>query len=364
MTDARALGQLFMVGFDGTSVSPAFASWLKTYQPGGVILFRRNLTDADQIVSLTNALQTHVETPLLIAIDQEGGRVSRLPDGFTIFPPCARLGGCDSTDLAYEAAAATARELQAVGINMNMAPVLDVDTNPANPIIGDRAFGKDPDVVGRFGVATMRGLHAHGVISCGKHFPGHGDTSADSHKELPIVEAGEARLRDIELRPFRLAIAEGLPTLMTAHVVYPALDPANPATLSSRILTELLRTELGFDGVTITDDLEMNAIVDHGGIDDAAVAACQAGADVLLICHQMDRQTAAIEALRRAVDRGQIAAARLAASLRRVAELKQRFLAAYRPADAKTARGIVGSPAHRALVARVERGGASSVRSA
>jgi beta-N-acetylhexosaminidase len=356
MSGLRELGQLFIIGFQGTTVSPEFASLLKEYRPGGVILFRRNLQSPEQIASLTAELQSHTDTPLLIAIDQEGGRVSRLPAGFTIFPPCAVLGACDSPELAYATAAATAAELRAVGINMNMAPVLDVDTNPTNPIIGDRAFGRNPALVGRLGVATMNGLHAHGVVSCGKHFPGHGDTSADSHIELPVVTSTLDRLREIELPPFREAIAHGLPTLMTAHVSYPAVDPDSPATLSRRILTDLLRTELGFEGVTITDDLEMNAIVNHGGIDDATVRAFHAGADVLLICHAAERQTAAMETLRKAIEAGDLSRARFKASLSRVASLKQRFLRSPAATPPRPIGDVVGCAAHRAILERVQAG--------
>src|SRR5918996_689055 len=206
------IGQLFMLGFPGPAVSAEFAALLADYRPGGLILFRRNLESPAQIAELTNDLQSRAgaASPLLIAIDQEGGRVSRLPAGFTIFPPCAQIAACESVDapgLAYAAAAAIAAELRAVGINMNMAPVLDVHTNPVNPIIGDRAFSRDPAVVSALGLATINGLQENRVVACGKHFPGHGDTAADSHKELPVVALSPERLRDIELRPFRDAVA-------------------------------------------------------------------------------------------------------------------------------------------------------------
>ena len=192
MTLREKVGQLFMIGFEGTELSPELSSWLQKYQPGGIILFTRNLVDADQIAHLTNALQELATTsPLLMAIDQEGGKVSRLPSGFTIFPPAATVAACGSPDFAYQTAAVTAQELRSVGFNMNMAPVLDVNTNPSNPIIGDRAFSADPEQVCPYANATISGLHDHGVIACGKHFPGHGETTKDSHKELPVVTALE-----------------------------------------------------------------------------------------------------------------------------------------------------------------------------
>ncbi|MGH7230557.1 MAG: beta-N-acetylhexosaminidase [Nitrospiraceae bacterium] len=359
MTDLRdKIGQLFMLGFDGASVSADLAGLLTDYKPGGLIVFKRNLESAEQIASLTNDLQKlAADSPLLLAIDQEGGRVSRLPAGFTIFPPCAMLGQCGSTDLAYAVAAATAEELRAVGLNMNMAPVLDVDTNRDNPIIGNRAFSANPEQVCELGLATLAGLQDHKVVACGKHFPGHGDTVADSHLELPIVHASAERLRKLELVPFRHAIDNGLTTIMTAHVMYPSLDPQFPATLSPAILTALLRDELRFDGVIVTDDLEMRAIIDHYGIAEAVVLAFQAGADMLLICQDREREVAAMEALYQAVMDGTVPMARIDGSLRRVAHLKKRFLTPYTPADPRAAQRIVGSRAHHALLETVRGAG-------
>lgn len=350
------IGQLFMLGFMGTSVTPELASFMTTYKPGGVILFRRNLESVAQIVQLTNDLQTlSPRSPLLISIDQEGGRVSRLPTGFTIFPPCATLGACGSHDLAYAAASVTATELRSVGINMNMAPVLDVHTNPANPIIGDRAFGSDPALVSDLGEATFKGLQDNHIVACGKHFPGHGDTSADSHKELPLVSLSRERLDTIELPPFYHAFQHGLASLMTAHVLYPALDRQYPATLSSAILTGLLREQMGYDGLVLTDDMEMQAIMDHYGIGDASIRAFQAGADVLLICKEQALQVTALEAFAKAVQDGTIPQARVKASLRRVALVKARFLRPYKPADLTSATVAVGTGSHRALHAQLIR---------
>lgn len=348
------IGQLFMLGFMGTAVTPELADFITTYKPGGLILFRRNLDSVAQIVQLTNDLQQlSPHSPLLISIDQEGGRVSRLPAGFTIFPPCALLGACGSYDLAYAAAAVTAAELRAVGINMNMAPVLDVHTNQANPIIGDRAFGSDPLLVSRLGEATVKGLQDNHVVACGKHFPGHGDTSVDSHKELPLVTASRERLEEVELPPFRHACQQGLASLMTAHVLYPSLDSQYPATLSPSVLTDVLRQQMRFDGLVFTDDMEMQAIMDHYGIGEASVLAFQAGADVLLICKEQSRQVAAMDAFAQAVEDGTIPPARIEASLRRVALVKTRFLHPYKPADPLAARGAVGASSHQALQAQL-----------
>jgi len=367
MTSREKIGQLFMVGFMGTSVTPELASFIKEYKPGGVILFSRNLESVGQIVELTNDLQRcSKKSPLLISIDQEGGRVSRLPKGFTIFPPCELLGRCNSSELAYAAAATIAKELKAVGINMNMAPVLDVNSNPDNPVIGDRAFGSTPDVVSEMALVTAAGLQDNKVVACGKHFPGHGDTNADSHKELPVVEAPQERLEAVEFPPFRRAVAAGIATLMTAHVLYRALDDELPATLSPAIITNLLREDLRYDGVVLTDDLEMHAIVDHYGVGDAAVRAVLAGCDVLLICKEREREVAAFDGIEQAVSSSAISMERLDQSVARIQRLKRRFIAPYKPAVISDAMLVAGCRSHQALLqnmrqahARLEKVGAS-----
>jgi beta-N-acetylhexosaminidase len=349
------IGQLFMVGFEGTAVSSDLAAFIREYKPGGVILFARNLESTDQIVELTNNLQAcSPHSPLLISIDQEGGRVSRLPKDFTILPPCEVLGRCNSSELAYGAAAVVARELRAVGINMNLAPVLDVNSNPANPVIGDRAFGSTPAPVCVLGLATVRGLQDNRVVACGKHFPGHGDTSADSHKEMPVVTASRERLEQVELPPFRHAAENGVATTMTAHVLYRALDEQRPATLSPAIVGKLLRETLRYDGVVLTDDLEMHAIIDHYGVEEATVRSILAGCDMPLICKDRDREVAAITALDKAVADGTIPVERLEHSLARVSRLKARYLLPYRPAVISDARLVVGCRTHRALLRSID----------
>lgn len=351
MTLREQIGQLFMMGFIGTRVSNDLASFFKAYKPGGVIFFRRNLESVQQIVDLTNGLQKlSPASPLLIAIDQEGGRVSRLPAEFTIFPPCGQLGQCNSSELAYSAAATIAKELRAVGINMNMAPVLDVNSNPNNPVIGDRAFGAEPELVGEMGLATIGGLQDNMVVACGKHFPGHGDTATDSHKELPVVDAGIQRLRETEFPPFQQAIRQGVASLMTAHVLYRALDPEAPATLSPAVIRRLLREEFRYDEVVFTDDLEMHAIIDHDGIGEAAVRSFVAGCDVLLICKDQDRVMTAMQAMERAVQDGRITQERLGQSLTRVARLKERYLQPYKPVTISDARLVVGCRSHKVLL--------------
>ncbi len=342
------VGQLFMLGIQGTELSKEVRDLFKTYHPGGVILFNRNLEDSVQAAHLTNALQKLApKMPLLVSIDQEGGRVARLPKSFTAFPGQGALGRAGRTDLAYAFAEVTAAELRAIGANMNLAPVLDVNTNPHNPTIGDRAFSHDPEQVETLGLAVVAGLQDNHVLACGKHFPGHGDTVTDSHKTLPTVSHRIDRLRDIELRPFAHCISNGLAVIMSAHVRYPALDPEHPATLSPAIMTDLLRKELHFTGLALTDDLEMHAILDHYGIEEAAIRALQAGADILLICKDHERQVAAMEAVYEAVKDGIVPELLFEHALLRVLEAKERYLIPYSPADSKVAAEHVGTPRHR-----------------
>jgi len=342
------VGQLFMLGFQGTELTEDLRQLIKAYHPGGVLLFSRNLTDPEQAARLTNALQKLTpKMPLLVAIDQEGGRVARLPKGFTVFPGQGTLGRAGTVSLAYSFAEVTARELRAIGVNMNLSPVLDVNTHPQNPVIGDRSFGTDPELVETLGLAVIAGLQDNGVLACGKHFPGHGDTEADSHKELPTVSHGLGRLHEIELRPFAHCFQNGLAAVMTAHVRYPALDQEHPATLSPAILTDLLRSQLQFKGLVLTDDLEMHAILDHYSIEAAAIRALNAGADILLVCKDPERQATAMNAVYRAVKDGDIPDLRFEHAVLRVLEAKERYLLPYTPADPKHAAERVGTKAHR-----------------
>ena len=354
MNLADHIGQFCMIGFEETELTPDLRTWMQEYRPGGVILFSRNLVNPEQIAKLTNDLQSLAgDIPLLMAIDQEGGRVSRLPSEFTIFPPAATVAQSGSTELAYQAAAVTAKELRGVGINMNMAPVLDIHTNPANPIIGNRAFGIEPEQVCRMGAATIAGLQDHRVLACGKHFPGHGDTSTDSHIELPVVNATRERLEKVELQPFRYAIDHGLQAIMTAHVHYPALDPTDPATLSSPILSGLLRQQLGFSGVILSDDLEMRAILGHAAVGDAAIRSLQAGADMLLICKSRKLASDTFEALRHAITSQELGLNQVEASLSRIQAVKQQFAYPYRPIDLSLLSNIIGISSHREVLASI-----------
>jgi beta-N-acetylhexosaminidase len=346
----REVAGLFCVGFDGTSPSPEV---LELVRRGayGVILFARNVVDAEQVAALSAELKRAAGRPLLVSIDQEGGRVARLraAHGFTELPPMRALGATGDERLAFEVGALLGRELRAVGVDQDYAPVVDVDTNPLNPVIGDRSFSRDPGEVGRMGAAVARGLQSEGVAACAKHFPGHGDTSEDSHTHLPRLPHALERLRAVELAPFGDLARAGVASVMTAHVVFEALDAARPATLSAPVLS-LLREACGFQGCVISDDVEMKAVADHFPLDEAVPVALAAGVDALLVCHRAELQHRAIDVARRAVESGAVTRERLAEARRRVAAL---LTWAGPPPDARGARERLRTPAHLALAARV-----------
>ncbi len=294
------LGRLLVVGIPGPELDAATAEYLHAVQPGAVILFRRNLParveDLARLIEALHALPWHP----LVSIDHEGGRVVRLGEPFTRFPPMAVLGASGDEALAQAVGEAMGRELSAVGFDVVYAPVLDVASCPHNPVIGDRALSSDPQRVARLGCALARGFLRGGVLPCAKHFPGHGDTDADSHVALPRVTASRATLAERELVPFRAAVQAGIPALMTAHVVYPAWDAARPATLSAAILQRVLREQLGFGGLVLSDDLEMAAIAEKAALGVAAAQALEAGADGLLVCQTAEAAVGVRQALQQA----------------------------------------------------------------
>jgi beta-N-acetylhexosaminidase len=292
-------GQLIVGGFDGPELPERYARALREGRRGGAILFRRNLPDIPTSARVCEAIRaaSPADLPPFIGVDQEGGRVTRLPAPFLTLPPMRVLGELSDLGLVRRAGRAVATELSAIGFNLNFAPILDVDSNPDNPVIGDRAFGRDPRTVMRNAVAFLQGLQEKNVLACGKHFPGHGDTSVDSHFDLPIITHDRARLEQIEIPPFRAASGSGIASMMTAHVVCESLDPGVPATLSRAICGSLLRAEIGFEGVLFSDDLEMAAVAAKYPVEESAVEAIWAGCDVLLICKSEDLQDRAHEAL-------------------------------------------------------------------
>ena len=323
----QQIGQMLLVGCRGEMLSADERLVFKEYSFGGFILFQNNCPTATQVVSLCRNLWNAAEDmPPFIAIDQEGGRVHRLPQPFTHFPAAARLGATQDVDLAYRAGKAAADELCLAGINLNFAPVLDVDANPLNPVIGDRAFSADPTSVSAMSSAWSRGLRAGGIIPCGKHFPGHGDTDKDSHFDLPVVKKSLDELQSVDLPPFVDACRHRIEALMTAHVLYPALDSDLPATLSEPIVTGLLRHQLGYDGVVFSDDMEMKAVSDRYPPGEAALLAVRAGVDVLLFCHDLEKAIQIFEHLCEEAEKDPAVRAQVESSNQRIGALKRRSL--------------------------------------
>jgi beta-N-acetylhexosaminidase len=354
----RDIGQLLIGSLPGTTITPEMRSLAREFSLGGVILFSRNIEEPEQVAELSVDVQSlAAEVPLWVSVDQEGGRVARLRKPFTEWPPMAVLGRSGSTELASRFAAALAAELRAVGITLDYAPVLDIHTNPKNPVIGDRALAEDADTVGRLGVAIVRGLQDNGIAACGKHFPGHGDTSADSHLELPLVEHPPDRIRRVECVPFREAIAADVAFIMTAHVLVPALDEERPATLSPRIVKAILRDELAFNGVILSDDLEMKAIAKTYAVPDAAVAAIAAGCDGVLVCGgNVETQASTLEALVHAVEQDRIPFKRLEDAHKRLRRAKERFLATpVASGRAARLRHVLGCDAHQRVAEEMSR---------
>jgi len=289
-------GPLVVGGFSGTSLPLLYQRALATGRRGGAILFSSNATGGPlQVAALAREVHRALGAPLL-AIDQEGGRVARIRAPALIVPPMRTIGQWNDAALAERIARAVGAQLSVLGVTINFAPVLDVDTRSDNPVIGDRAFGRDPAVCARMGAAWIAGLQGAGVLATGKHFPGHGDTALDSHVDLPVVDQDLDRIESVELMPFRAAVTAGVAALMTAHVVFPKLDACLPGTLSRSVCTEL-RERIGFRGLLVSDDLEMSAIAAQAPAGDAAVLAVAAGCDVVLLCHSFDAQEEAVDAL-------------------------------------------------------------------
>ena len=355
----RRIGQLLIAGFNGTTLPIELRSLAREFGLGGVILFARNILEPEQVAELAyEGTRIVPDLPAWVSVDQEGGRVARLKAPFTEWPPMATLGRSGDTALAERFARALAAELKAVGITLDYAPVLDIHTNPKNPVIGDRALAENAEAVGRLGTAIIAALQGEGIAACGKHFPGHGDTSADSHLELPLVEHPPERLREVEFAPFKAAVAAEVATIMTAHVLVPSLDEKVPATLSKRIVG-LLREELGYQGVILSDDLEMKAIAATYSVPDAAVRAIAAGCDGVLICSgDHDTQAAALEALVHAVEEERLPIARIDDALKRQQRAKERFLAAQvaaKPKGGKALRQALGRDEHQAIAGEMAR---------
>ncbi|WP_068617672.1 glycoside hydrolase family 3 protein [Paenibacillus tuaregi] len=332
LTLKEKIGQLLMVGFEGLTPDANIRDLLHNHFAGGVVLFSRNLDTTRQSFALTQELQrmamSSTGIPLWIGTDQEGGMVVRLRQGIAQLPAAMALGAARDPRLLYEAAKGTAEELRTLGINMNFAPVVDINVNPRNPIIDVRSFGDDAELVAELGIAAMQGFQDGGIVSVIKHFPGHGDTETDSHAELPVLRHSLERLWLVELVPFHKAARAGAEAIMTAHVGVPVLTGGKPvpATLSPEILTGLLREELDFNGLVVTDCMEMDAVTQGIGVGEAVVRAVLAGSDLHLVSHIYQSQLEAVAALERAVAEGRLTEERIDASVKRILYLKERHI--------------------------------------
>lgn len=332
-TDLRKMiGQLMVCGFDGITPNKEIKELIQDYHLGGIILFVRNIGNTQDVRRLTSELQLLArqsghERPLFICIDQENGVVRRLGTGTTVLPGAMLLGATDNPDNAYRTGVATGKEMKELGINWNLAPVVDVNNNPRNPVIGVRSYSEDPVKVGLFAREAIRGMREAGIITTLKHFPGHGDTNMDSHLDLPAVPYNLDRLENVELLPYKALLKNYADVVMTAHIRFPAIDDSGlPATLSKNIITGLLREKLEYDGVVTTDCMEMNAVKNSVGTAKGAVAAIKAGVDLVMVSHTIELQREAAETVFKAAVEGEIPQTILAKAYERVQKLKERYL--------------------------------------
>lgn len=351
--DAKTkLGELFIIGFDGKELSDETSAFLSQSKIGGVLLFARNYSDPQQVHELIRQIQEcRSKHPLWVSVDQEGGRVQRFKNGFTPLPTGESIGKTQSPKLAFEIAEVTAKELRSVGVNINFSPVTDILTQPANPVIGDRAFGSDEETVSKMSTAITRGHLVQRVQPCIKHFPGHGDTELDSHFALPKVSTSLEVLREREFKPFVKNFKSRCSFVMTAHILVPSIDPELPSTLSSKTLRTILRDELRYTKIIVSDDLEMQAITDHFGANDAPRMAVEAGCD-LLIYRNEDAARSAYEALTQALENGSLEPQLVLEAAERSMSLKEEVLHPYEPTSVQEMKKIVGCAEHLAIAAK------------
>ncbi|MBD7943698.1 MULTISPECIES: beta-N-acetylhexosaminidase [Psychrobacillus] len=353
------VGQLMIVGFKGKTVPESIIQLIHENRIGGIILFSHNIGSPNELLDLTSTLQLEAKKagylyPLLICLDQENGVVRRLGNGTTAFPGAMAIGATRNIENAFNVSFATGQELKELGVNWNLAPVLDVNNNPDNPVIGVRSFGEDPRLVAEFGKKSMKGLQRAGIITTLKHFPGHGDSNVDSHLALPVISHNRKRLNEVELVPFIECINEGADTIMSAHVYFPAIEDREnvPATLSKKVINGLLREELGFDGVVTTDCMEMKAISETIGTEKGAVEALNAGVDLVMVSHTLDVQISTIKEIKRALAEGVLKEETIKASLDRLNKLKEKYLS-WETTPFHATFATLGSEKHRQLAEKV-----------
>lgn len=326
MTLDEKIGQMIITGFDGSEYNDDMDRLINEYKVGGVILFARNIEDSNQMIELTRALQENNNNiPLFISIDEEGGRVSRLPDDIEKFPAAFDIGLINNDQTAYENGKEIGYTLKRLGINLDYAPVLDIYSNLNNTVIGDRAFGTEESIVSKMGIATMKGIEDAGVIPVIKHFPGHGDTEVDSHYGLPIVYKTLEELRNFEFIPFVKAIESGCDVIMVSHIILNEVDSSNPASLSKIVISDLLRKDLEFDKVVITDDMSMGAITSIMSIEEACIKSIEAGCDILLLGNAYEEIEQVINSIKLKLYNGEISEEQINKSVKRILELKKKY---------------------------------------
>lgn len=326
MTLDEKIGQMIITGFNGSEYNDDMDRLINEYKVGGVILFARNIEDSNQMIDLTRALQENNNNlPLFISIDEEGGRVSRLPDDVEKFPSAFTIGLINDQQTAYENGKEIGYTLKRLGINLDYAPVLDIYSNENNTVIGDRAFSKEESIVSTMGIATMEGIEDADIIPVVKHFPGHGDTEVDSHYGLPIVYKTLEELRNFEFIPFVKAIESGCDVIMVSHIILNEVDSSNPASLSKIVISDLLRKDLEFDKVVITDDMSMGAITSIMSIEEACIKSIEAGCDILLLGNAYEEIEQVINSIKLNLYNGEISEEQINKSVKRILELKKKY---------------------------------------
>ncbi|MEK4111182.1 beta-N-acetylhexosaminidase [Paenibacillus sp. DS2363] len=328
LTLEEKIGQMILAGVQGTTLDDQAKQMITDQKVGGIIFYANNVSTlegtAKFVQSIKEANQSN-PVPIFMSVDQEGGKVSRMPETVESIPSSRKVGETKDSALAETMGELLARQVQLADFNVDFAPVLDVNSNPKNPVIGDRSFGSSAELVSHMGIAEMKGLRNEGIIPVVKHFPGHGDTSVDSHLDLPVVNKTEKQLAELEWIPFQAAVKEQVEAVMVAHILFPKLDPDHPASLSDVIIGEHLRGKFNYDGVVITDDLSMGAIAKNYKLDQAALATVKAGSDILLVAHSYESAKTIFDTLISAVKSGKITESRIDESVYRILALKQQY---------------------------------------
>lgn len=357
----KEFGQLVFIGLEGTDLKSHEADFMTQNNIGGVTLFGRNVKTPEQIHRLCTDLynlkdKMPSKMPPFIAIDMEGGRVHRLKAPFTQWPSIAKVGALDSTSVAFKFANFMGAELRAMGINIDFSPCVDVLTNPDNVLIGDRSFGSDPEFVAKMASAIVRGYIKAGVVPCAKHFPGHGNTIIDSHEDLPVEDVDLKTLEERELIPFKKTFRARMDLVMTAHILYKKIDSEYPATLSPAILQKILRQDLRYRGLVISDDLDMKALTRNYSREEIPALALQAGCDILLYCNEFDSPPICLEAMDKALRDKKVKESQLDESYKKIIELKKEFAVDCAPLPMKEASQIIGHPDHLRLAKSIQDG--------